>query len=163
MAHQLAPKDFKQVECEVNGAQVADLTSLTQHYKVYLEHELTYCNNWIMMHVAPLGHQPKRRPNCLQSKILAKDNIVSFSTPIFVDFFGSAKYLIPGAMIKLRFSRNENGLCFTAPADNYKIAVKSVSSQDVIIYYQLPLNNQIYLRLKYCKLAVTSLNSCIEN
>jgi len=44
-----------------------------------------------MMHVALLGHQPKRRPNCLQSKILAKDNIVSFSTPIFVDIFWVSK------------------------------------------------------------------------
>jgi len=33
---------FRQVECDINGFQVADLTSPTYHYKAYLETLITY-------------------------------------------------------------------------------------------------------------------------
>ena len=52
-------------------------------------------------------------------------------------------------MIKLRYSRNENGLCFIAPADNYKIATRKLTIhpenvekhcagiQTMLTYYEL--------------------------
>jgi len=136
LTNQLATTLFKQVECEVNGVQVADLTSPTYHYKAFLEHELTYCNDVketgsrCMLYyydVAGKEEDLASDGNAERKRwIMADNGKIHFSTPLFIDFFGSAKYLIPGAVIKLRLIKNDDTMCFIAAADNYKVAIKSL-------------------------------------
>lgn len=134
--NQLATSIFRQVECEVNGVQVADLTSPTYHYKSFLEHELTYCNDvketvsrCLLYHWESAGHEEDLADAGLSARkdwILNGKGSLHFSAPIFLDFFDSARYLIPGAVIKLRFIRNPDTMCFIAAADNYKAIIKSL-------------------------------------
>lgn len=133
----LSTSIFKQVECEVNGVQVADLTSPTYHYKAYLEHELTYSNDvketssrCMLYHWEEAGKEEDQNNPGLKARkgwLTSNGNTLFFSTPIFVDFFDSSRYLIPGASIKLRFIKNTDSFCFIAPDDNYKIAIKSLT------------------------------------
>ena len=138
LANQLATTLWKQVECEVNGVQVADLTSPTYHYKAFLEHELTYCTDVKETASRCLLYYPDNvagdenlatGTGLIERKtwITVKNGNLVFSTPLFIDFFSSVKYLIPGAVIKLRFIRNDNSMCFIAPENNYKVVVKSLT------------------------------------
>jgi len=134
--NQLATSFFKQVECEVNGVQVADLTSPTYHYKAYLEHELTYCNDvketvsrCLLYHWETAGKEEDVTDKGLAGRrtfIVDGKGVLHFSAPIFLDFFDSARYLIPGAVIKLRFIRNPDTMCFIAAEDNYKAYISSL-------------------------------------
>lgn len=134
--NQFATSFFKQVECEINGVQVADLTSPTYHYKAFLEHELTYCNDvketvsrCLFYHWERAGKEEDLTDDGLLNRrgyIIDGKGSVHFSAPIYLDFFDSARYLIPGAVIKLRFIRNPDTMCFIATTDDYKAVVKSL-------------------------------------
>jgi len=98
---------FRQVECEVNGYQVSDLTSPTYHYKAYLETLVTYGLDAKNTHLQAalyepdsIGHEEDFTNTSESFKIrknwvVANGNKLYFSTPIFVDFFQSQRYLIP--------------------------------------------------------------------
>jgi hypothetical protein len=130
---------FRQVECEVNGFQVADLTSPTYHYKAYLETLITYGLDAKNTHLQAALYEPdsvgheedftnesesfKKR----KSWVIAHNNKLYFSTPIFIDFFQSQRYLIPGPTIKLKFLKNEDKFCLLSATNDWKIKVNNLT------------------------------------
>lgn len=140
-SNQLATTIFKQVECEVNGVQVADLTSPTYHYKAYLEHMLSYCSDvkWsasrcLLWSEEGAGNEENvalaaagGNTGLLERKgWVVENNSLYFSSPIYVDLFDSNRYMIPGAVVKLRFLRNPDSLCFISAGDDFKATIKSL-------------------------------------
>jgi hypothetical protein len=132
---------FRQVECEVNGVQVADLTSPAYHYKAYIESHLTYGHDAKKTHLqAALYYQDTNdkeetfTDECLSFKtrrswILKYGNKLYFSTPLFIDFFDSERYLIPGVTIKLKFLKNDDKFCLLSATEAWKIKINSMKIQ----------------------------------
>jgi len=145
---------FRQVEVELNGVQVSDLSSPTYHYKAYMEAHLSF------------GREPKRGhlKNALYTKEVAgqeesldpdhemykerrawlnKDNgKLNFSTPIYIDFFDSQRYLIPGSTIKIKFIKNDDKLCLLSAAANanaYKLKINKlcISTRKLTIHDEI--------------------------
>jgi len=145
---------FRQIEVELNGVQVADLSSPTYHYKAYIESHLTY------------GKDPKRGhlKNALYTKEifgqeesldgaqetylerrawLKKDEgKLRFSTPLYIDLFDSQRYLIPGTTMKIKLIKNDNKLCLmsaAANADSYKFKINKlcISTRKLTIHDEI--------------------------
>lgn len=145
---------FRQVEVELNGVQVSDLSSPTYHYKAYIEAHLTY------------GKDPKRGhlKNALYTKEIAgkeesldvaqemyierrawltKDaGKVNFSTPLYIDLFDSQRYLIPGSTLKIKLIKNEDKVCLLSSAANaasYKIKINKlcISTRKLTIHDEI--------------------------
>jgi hypothetical protein len=142
---------FRQVECEVNGVQVADLTSPTYHYKAYLETLITYGFDAKNTHLQAAlyypdtpGSEETYTTDCPSFKkrrdwIVAHGNKLYFSTPIFVDFFQSKRFLIPGPTIKLKFLKNEDKFCLLSATDAWKIKINNLK----ISTRKLKIHNEI--------------------
>ena len=130
---------FRQVECEVNGYQVSDLTSPTYHYKAYLETLVTYGLDAKNTHLQAalyepdsIGHEEDFTNTSESFKIrrnwvLANGNKLYFSTPIFVDFFQSQRYLIPGPTIKLKFLKNDDKFCLLSSTSDWKLKINNLT------------------------------------
>lgn len=129
---------WRQIEVELNGVQVADLSSPTYHYKAYIESHLTYgkdakkaaLKNALYTREIP-GQEESMDANhetyIERRDWLKKDNgKLNFSTPLYIDFFDSHRYLIPGTTLRIKLIKNEDRLCMmsvAANADAYKIKV----------------------------------------
>jgi hypothetical protein len=130
---------FRQVECDINGFQVADLTSPTYHYKAYLETLITYGIDAQNTHLQAALYEPDtvgqeetftaacasfvKRKNW----IVAHGNKLYFSTPIFIDFFQSHRFLIPGPTIKLKFLKNDDKFCLMSGTNDWKLKVNNLT------------------------------------
>jgi hypothetical protein len=142
---------FRQIECEINGVQVADLTSPTYHYKAYLETLITYGIDAKNTHLQACLYEPdtpgkeedftatsagfiKRR-----DWIVAHGNKLYFSTPLFVDFFQSKRFLIPGPTIKLKLLKNDDKFCLLSATDAWKIKVNNLK----VTTRKLKIHNEI--------------------
>jgi len=129
---------FRQVECELNGVQVADLTSPTYHYKSFIETHLTYGSDAKKTHLCSALYYPDTpgkeevfTNDCESFKkrkdwIVKYNNKIYFSTPIHIDFFDSKRYLIPGPTIKLKLLKNEDKFCLLSATDAWKIKINSL-------------------------------------
>ena len=140
-ANAIANTIFRQVEVEINGVQVADLSSPTYHYKSYIESHLTFGKEPKRGHlknafytkeiagqeeaVVPLGETYLERREWLR-----KDNgKLNFSTSFYIDFFDSHRYLIPGTTMKIKLIKNDDRLCLMSTADQantYKVKVNKL-------------------------------------
>lgn len=133
---------FKQVECELNGIQVCDLSTPTYSWKSFIETQLTYGKDAKDTHLANAlylkdteGKETtyaadsdgwKERFKQLQSRKFP------FSILIHSDFFQSQKYLLPNIEIKLKLIRNADTFSLLAAetlSSKYKLTMKNLRLQ----------------------------------
>jgi hypothetical protein len=123
---------FKQVECEINGTEVCDLSTPTYAFKSFLETHLTYSTTAKNTHLYCSMYEKDTAGkesvigtdnNGFKVRALrAKNKKVNFSNIIHSDFFQCHKYLIPNTDIKLKFIRNDDHFSILADdGQNYKI------------------------------------------
>lgn len=132
---------FKQVECEINGTEVCDLSTPTYAYKSFIESHLTYGQSAKETHlycsmyskdtvdkednVEGLNEGWKSR----KERVISKHKI-NFSNIIHSDFFQCHKYLIPNTDLKLKFIRNEDNFSLIGDGTKtFKIKVNSLKLQ----------------------------------
>lgn len=128
---------FKQVECQINGTEVCDLSTPTYAYKSFLETHLTYSETAKKTHLQCSMYE--KDDSGLEEKIdltntAAKTRAgkafgkqVFFSNIIHSDFFQSEKYLIPNTDLHLKFIRNDDTFSLLGPkAIKYTIKVLSL-------------------------------------
>jgi ribonucleoside-diphosphate reductase beta chain len=143
---------FRQAECELNGVQIADLTSPTYHYKSYLETVCTYGHDAAKTHLrnclfyndtvtkeetftADCDSFVKRKAFLRQTN----DSTFHFSIPIHIDFFDSKRFLIPGVTIKLKFIKTDDKFLLLSATDTWKLAIKNlkVSTRKLTIHPEI--------------------------
>lgn len=130
---------FRQAECELNGVQIADLTSPTFHYKNYLETMLTYGHDAKSTHLRACLYHPDTVgqeetftaacPSFVARKKFLRQNATStfeFSTPLHIDFFDSKRFLIPGVTIKIKLIKNDDKFLLMSATDTWKLTVKNL-------------------------------------
>ncbi len=125
---------FKQVECEINGTEVCDLSTPTYAFKSFLETHLTYSTTAKNTHLYCSMYQKDTagQENTIGNNnvgfrdrsALVKNRRVNFSNIIHSDFFQCHKYLIPNTDVKLKFIRNDDHFSILAPENSpYRIRV----------------------------------------
>ena len=130
---------FRQAECELNGVQIADLTSPTFHYKNYFETMLTYGHDAKNTHLRAClyhpdnnGHEETMTAACssfVKRRDFIRQNAEStfeFSTPIHIDFFDSKRFLIPGVTIKIKLIKNDDKFLLMSATDTWKLSIKNL-------------------------------------
>jgi len=132
---------FSQIEVELNGVQVADLSSPTYHYKSYIETLLTYgkdakrgsLRNAFYTKEVPGQEEGLEAAQAMYSErrqwLRADNGKLNFSTPLYIDFFDTHRYLIPGTVMKIKLIKNEDKLCLlsaAAEANTYKIKINKL-------------------------------------
>jgi hypothetical protein len=132
---------FRQVECEVSGTQVCDLSTPTYAYKAFLETHLGFTKDQKEIMFENLEYYKK--------DTLGKENTFSitaddgantfierhkkmkntkfpFSMILHVDFLNSHRPLIPNVELKLRFIRNEDSFSLIGTDKQAKIKVSKL-------------------------------------
>jgi hypothetical protein len=128
---------FKQVECEINGTEVCDLSTPTYAFKSYLETHLTYSTTAKNTHLycSLYNKDTAGKENTIGSDnngfkergARVKSKKVPFSNIIHSDFFQCHKYLIPNTDVKLKFIRNDDHFSLLGEeAASYKIKVNKL-------------------------------------
>jgi len=131
---------FKQVECELNGTEVCDLSTPTYAFKSYLETHLTYSKDAKETHLYASHYEPDTldKETAVDGTNTAAVNRFKrikgkrcyFSNIIHSDFFQCQKLLIPNVEIKLKFIRNDDKFSFLGPAtEECMITVHSLKLQ----------------------------------
>jgi len=104
---------FRQIEVELNGVQVADLSSPTYHYKSYIETLLTYgkdAKRGSLANAFYTKEVPGQEEQLVADQAMyrerrqwlrADNGKLNFSTPLYIDFFDTHRYLIPGTVMKI--------------------------------------------------------------
>jgi hypothetical protein len=131
---------FKQVECELNGTEVCDLSTPTYAFKSFIETHLTYGKSAKDTHLyCSMYHKdtPGKETDLSdankgfilrQSRI--KNKKITFSNLIHSDFFQCHKYLIPNTSIKLKFIRSDdNFVLLGEEGKSYKIKFNKLKLQ----------------------------------
>lgn len=129
---------FKQVELELNGIQINDVSTATYPYKAYIETLLSYGKNAKETHLKAAhwmdeeeGKEDKNKPSesdtlkKRQALILGKKSLF-FSTPLHVDFFQSQRLLPPGCTMKIKLLRNDDNFGIVANTGDYKFVIKDL-------------------------------------
>lgn len=128
---------FKQVECELNGVQVCDLSTPTYAYKSFIE---THCSYGIAAKDTHLKCALYEKDTVGKEEAVDDTNLgavarfksiiskkIYFSNIIHSDFFQSQKYLVPNVEIKLKFIRNDDNFSIIAPAGTkFKLNIKNL-------------------------------------
>jgi hypothetical protein len=129
---------FKQVECELNGTEVCDLSTPTYAYKSFIETHLTYGKSAKETHLYCSLYEkdtPGKEDTISDDTNLGgkarkdrtKNKKIQFSNIIHSDFFQCHKYLIPNTDIKLKFIRNSDSFSLIAESGkSYKIVVNKL-------------------------------------
>jgi len=130
---------FRQVECEINGTQICDLSTPTYPYKSYIETHLSFGDEAKNTHLKcemyrkdQLGKEETFSITGEENKVFKADHAklkagkFSFSSILHVDFFQSQRYLIPGCNTKLKFIRNEDKFSLLGAALASKIKVHNL-------------------------------------
>jgi hypothetical protein len=131
---------FKQVECEINGTEVCDLSTPTYAYKSFIETHLTYGQSAKDTHLycsmyhkdTPTKEELLDGTNTghVERRNRVKNKKIYFSNIIHSDFFQCHKYLIPNTDIKLKFIRNQDSFSLIGEAGKtYKIKVNKLKLQ----------------------------------
>jgi hypothetical protein len=117
---------FKQVECEVNGTQVCDLSTPTYAYKSFLETQLSYskaakeshlqCSLYESDDSAHMDTWDNEGSKIRLEATLGKKYF--FSNVIHSDFFQCHRYLLPNSDVRLKFIRNEDKFSLFGQAQN---------------------------------------------
>lgn len=132
---------FSQIECEVNGVSVNDLSSATYALKAYLETHLTYGNDAKQTTLAceyyekdDVGREDEviikddgtKKANKRVSKshtMLKKGKRIPFSMILHVDFLQSQRYLPPGCSMKLKLCRSKDEMSILGSSLQTKINI----------------------------------------
>ena len=149
---------FNQIECELNGTEVCDLSTPTYAYKSFIETHLTYGKSAKETHlfcsmyekdtvgqedtVGDANEGFKKR----KSRIVGKK--IFFSNIIHSDFFQCHKYLVPNTDLKLKLIRSEDSFAligdgtktFKVCVKNLKLAIRKIRIDSS---YQQTLENQL--------------------
>ena len=124
---------FKQVEVEINGIQVNDVSTATYGYKAFIETLLSYGRGAKDTHLKAAywidDSQTKEEEKAIansdalkkRNSFIAESKSLFFSTPVHIDCFQSPRLLPPGCNIKVKFIRNEDNFSLIAAQANYKI------------------------------------------
>jgi hypothetical protein len=149
---------FKQVECEINGTEVCDLSTPTYAYKSFLETHLTYGSSAKDTHLyCSMYHKdtPRKENATDDTNLGAKARKertqlkkIPFSNIIHSDFFQCHKYLIPNTEIKLKFIRNsdsfsligESGKAYKIKVNNLRLQVRKIKIDPA---YQQRIESQL--------------------
>ncbi len=132
---------FKQVECEINGTEVCDLSTPTYAYKSFIETHLTYGKSakdthlYCSLYEKDTPEQEEVLDVANTAWVSRKKRVVSkkkinFSNIIHSDFFQCHKYLIPNTDLKLKFIRNDDKFSLMGDGTkDFKIKVNSLKLQ----------------------------------
>lgn len=125
---------FKQMEIEVEGTQVNDISSSTYAIKAFIETALSYNGEAKSTHLAMSGWQVDTvgSENDItatswtnrQSRIMNRDYF--FSIILHCDFFQMEKFLLPNTGFTLKLIRNSDSYSFIAPELKAKILIKNL-------------------------------------
>lgn len=120
---------FKQVECEINGTQVCDISTPSYAWKSFIETHLTYNDGAKKTHLQCSMYE--KDENGKETNLTNEnDGAVArfahisggksfyFSNIIHSDFLHCQRYLIPNTELKMKFIRNEDSLSLLAAAGN---------------------------------------------
>ena len=130
---------FKQIECEVNGVQINDLSTPTYPYKAYIETHLSYSDDAKNTHLrceyyekdtvgkeGKIDHTEEDGNKRLTSIFSKMKKSLAFSCVLHLDFFQIYKYLLPGCNIKLKFIRHDDKFALIGDALHTKIHFKNL-------------------------------------
>ena len=123
---------FKQVEVEVNGTQVADISSSTYPYKAFIETKLSYgrdaknshlqVEGWVDDNLDYINHvDDYASGDAVRHKLIEQK--FYFSNVVHVDFFQIERYLLPNIQVKIKFLKNADNFTLFTIVDNCKIKV----------------------------------------
>lgn len=136
---------FKQVECEINGTQVCDISTPSYAWKSFIETHLTYNDGAKKTHLKcsmfekdQIGKETNIALENTGAK--ARYDLISggknffFSNIIHSDFLHCQRYLIPNTELKMKFIRNEDSFSLMAPSgctakislSNLKLSVRKI-------------------------------------
>ena len=125
---------FKQMEIEVEGVQVNDISTSTYALKAYLETILTYSGEakdthlkmagWITDSVGKENATDATSWQKRQELIINKN--FYFSMILHCDFFQMERFLIPNTGITLKMIRNSDSYSFISPSLKAKILIKNL-------------------------------------
>ena len=126
---------FRQIECELNGIQISDISSPTYPYKAYIETVLSYGKDAKGSHLQAgffyddaAGKQDvnaKSESNSFtkRNSFIAASKSLYFSTPLHIDFFHSERLLPPGCNLKVKLIRSSDNFSLIAKTGEYKIKI----------------------------------------
>lgn len=126
---------FKQVECEINGTQVCDLSTPTYAYKSYLETLLSYSDSAKTSHLQCSLFEKDTagavdtwdNDGSKKRRELVKGKKVYFSNIIHSDFLQCHRYLLPKNEMRLKFIRNSDNFSLIGLTQNKaKIKIHSL-------------------------------------
>lgn len=132
---------FKQIECELNGIQVCDLSTPTYAFKQFIENHLTYSKaakethlENSLYHRDSIGKETVNTDENLGFKarraILSENDwAFNFSNVLHSDFFQCNKALLPGVELKLKLIRNADNFSLLGASslhDKYQIEVSNL-------------------------------------
>jgi len=125
---------FKQMEIEVEGTQVNDISSSTYAIKAFLETILTYSNEAKNTHLQMAGWSTdtvgKENSTEADSWTKRSKNIIDknyyFSMILHCDFFQMERFLIPNTSVTLKMIRNSDSYSFISPELKAKILIKNL-------------------------------------
>lgn len=126
---------FKQVECELNGTQVCDLSTPTYAYKAYMETLLSYGEAAKTSHLTcsmfekdtAAASDTWDNDGSKKRHALVKGKKVYFSNIVHSDVLQCHRYLLPRTDVRLKFIRNaDNFSTFGSTQSKAKIKVHSL-------------------------------------
>ncbi len=125
---------FKQIELDLEGTQVNDISSSTYALKAYIETILTYCSDAKSTHLQMAGWSSDTMnkennvdgDSFVKRRALIKDKEYYFSQIIHCDFFQMERFLIPNVNITLKMIRNADSYSLMASTLAAKIIIKSL-------------------------------------
>lgn len=126
---------FKQMEIEIEGTQINDISSSSYAIKAYLETILSFGNEAKATHLQMAGwsSDTQGKENLTdadswkkrQLNIIGKDYY--FAMLLHCDFFHMERFLIPNTGFTLKLIRNADAYSFIAPELKAKILIKELS------------------------------------
>jgi hypothetical protein len=131
---------FKQIECELSGTEVCDLSTPTYAYKSFIETHLTYGTSAKDTHLyCSMYHKdtPGKEElldgtniGATARKTRTKGHKINFSNIIHSDFFQCHKFLLPNTDVKLKLIRNSDNFSLIGEeGKTYKICVNKLRLQ----------------------------------
>lgn len=131
---------FRQVECEINGTQICDLSTPTYPYKSFIETHYTFGEDAKKTHLRceyydkeTIGKEETyevtgatTNQRFVNGHTLIKGGEFSFSSLIHIDLFQCHKYILPGTDLKLKFIRHEDSFSLLGANLIAKIKINSL-------------------------------------
>jgi transposase-like protein len=133
---------FRQVECEINGTQICDLSTPTYPYKSFIETHYSFGEDAKKTHLRCEYYEKETNgkeetfeitgaagtlnTRFVNGHTLCTNGEFSFSSLLHIDFFHSQKYLIPGTDLKLKFIRHEDSFSLLGATLQAKIKLHSL-------------------------------------